>query len=160
MPAIAFSFLKKCVPGFASLGLTAGLLHFNGRVVLLFLCLCTCWFSLSAQPKFTNPIRFTAKEGRTNTFNHVSGFIEDQSGSILIADGQFGIGIADPQHPEKGIVERLTLEGDIPLMPHRLVEDTNGDLWFYNDRNLNRINLQTRKLDSYDGHDGLISKED
>lgn len=112
---------------------------------------------LSERDTFLN---FRYQPGRTNTFNHVSAFMEDRTGNLLIAGGQFGIGMADPQHPEKGIVERLRLKDDSSLMPHRLIEDSNGDLWFYDDKNLNRINLQTRLLDSYDGHDGLISKVD
>lgn len=94
--------------------------------------------------------------GMTHVFKHIGGFAEDLEGNVLIAgDGNDGIGIADPDHPERGIQRKLAVQGNPFIAANGMARDNSGNLWIDGQKKLLKLDLHTLKLSQFDGDDGL-----
>ncbi len=94
--------------------------------------------------------------GMTHVFKHIGGFAEDMEGNVLIAgDGNDGIGIADPDHPERGIQRKLAVQGNPFIAANGMARDKSGNLWIDGQKKLLKLDLPTLKLSQFDGYDGL-----
>ena len=112
------------------------------------------------QPEYDRFLKFPYQPGDSpNTYRYLRNFAEDRYGRVWVASEDEGIGLTDPEHPERGVVRKITASQGLPSNKIQYIEaDAGGNIWILSDLGLERLDPETLTFEHFGRGYGIPAK--
>ncbi len=101
-------------------------------------------------------LNFPYQLGQLNNFVNVTDFEADDRGLLWVGGGEQGVGLIDPEHPERGIFKIIGPKQGLHVNPVRdLQKDKAGYIWMLDSENIARMDPETFEVYQLDQNYGI-----